>query len=156
MIYISHRGNLHGLNPARENSLTYIDEAIEAGCEVEIDLRTKNGMLFLGHDTPDYLVSEDWLCERKGKLWIHVKDYFSLVWLQEHDAGYKYFCHESDRYTLTSNGFIWSHDLENKMMNKCIVPLLSKEQVEGFSQREFYAVCTDHPLFCRNLFNGEK
>jgi hypothetical protein len=156
MIYISHRGNLDGINTKRENSLDYIDEAINAGYDVEIDLRCKNNRLFLGHDTPDYPVADDWLRERKDSLWIHVKDYFSLVWILKNDFGYKYFCHENDRYTLTSNGYVWSHDLKNKMTDRCIVPLLSKKQIERFSQRKFYAVCTDYPVFCKNFFGGKQ
>ena len=33
---ISHRGNLDGLNPERENSPDYIDEAISKGYDVEM------------------------------------------------------------------------------------------------------------------------
>ena len=61
MIFISHRGNLDGLNPDRENSPEYIDEAIKLGFDVEIDVRTKDGELWLGHDEPQYKVSEMWL-----------------------------------------------------------------------------------------------
>ena len=38
MIYISHRGNTNGKNPARENTKSYIDEAIAKGFDVEIDI----------------------------------------------------------------------------------------------------------------------
>ena len=54
MIFISHRGNLDGLNPDRENSPDYIDEAIKLGFDVEVDVRTKDGQLWLGHDEPQY------------------------------------------------------------------------------------------------------
>jgi hypothetical protein len=38
MIYISHRGNIDGKKPHLENSPSYIDEAIELGYDVEVDL----------------------------------------------------------------------------------------------------------------------
>jgi len=154
MIYISHRGNLEGIDKERENSLSYIDEAIALGYEAEVDLRLNDGRLFFGHDTPDYNVTHAWLQKRKNKLWIHVKDYKSLVWLLNSEEDYRYFCHESDKYTLTSNGYVWSHDLKNNMINKCIVPLISKEQVMNFTQRSFYGVCTDYPVFCKKHFSN--
>ena len=155
MIYISHRGNLDGPNIDRENSLSYIDEAIERGYDVEIDLRMKGGCLYLGHDEPQYPVDYEWLFQRREKLWIHIKDYDSLIWISKRHEQFKYFCHESDRYTLTSNGYIWSHDLQNKMTNKCIVPLLDREQVLNYEQRDYYAVCSDFIFYCEGEIKDE-
>jgi len=148
---ISHRGNLDGLNPERENSPDYIDEAISKGYDVEIDVRFKDGELWLGHDRPEHGVSLEWLIERKENLWIHVKEYEALIRIIETDL--RFFCHEQDKYTLTSNGYIWSHDLTNKMTDKCIVPLLSSESVEGYNQNGFYAVCSDYIYECEEKFN---
>ena len=156
MIFISHRGNLDGLNYKRENSLSYIDEAIEKSYDVEVDLRMKSGRLFLGHDEAQYEVDKVWLAKRNKNLWIHVKDFDSLVWISKNEHDLRYFCHESDRYTLTSNGYIWSHDLQNKMTDKCIVPLLSKEQVGSYDQRDFYAVCSDFIYECERTFSHER
>ena len=153
MIYISHRGNLIGVVPERENSLSYIDECLNAGFHCEIDLRMRNGLPHLGHDYAQYPVSGSWLWQRKDRLWIHVKEYDALVWLTE-ESGIPepmYFCHESDRYTLTSNGYIWSHDLKNKMTDKCIVPLLSLESVYNYNQSGFYAVCSDFVEECKRI-----
>ena len=71
MILISHRGNLNGPNPERENSPKYIDEAIEAGYDVEIDIWLNDGILYLGHDSIQYETSLQWLENRKNKLWIY-------------------------------------------------------------------------------------
>ena len=151
MLYISHRANLEGLNPEKENNPEYIDEAIFKGYDVEIDLRVQDGNLFLGHDEPQYLITSSWLTERRNNLWIHVKDYGALVRIVRTEL--KFFCHEQDKYTLTSNGYIWSHDLTNKMTDKCIVPLLSSESVEGYNQNGFYAVCSDYIYQCEEKFN---
>ena len=148
MIYISHRGNLNGIIHERENAPDYIQECLDAGYECEIDLRMQHGVPHLGHDTPDYPVSVDWLQSRAYRLWIHVKEYEALVWLMEHLPFAKFFCHEGDRYTLTSNGWVWSHDLQNTMTSKCIVPLLSKESVQSYEQSGFGAVCSDYIIDC--------
>ena len=46
MKLISHRGNLNGRIPERENHPDYIDEAIEAGYDVEIDIWLNDGVLY--------------------------------------------------------------------------------------------------------------
>ena len=56
MIIISHRGNIRGEVPSRENAPSYIDCAIGNGYEVEIDVRSINGELWLGHDEAQYKV----------------------------------------------------------------------------------------------------
>ena len=154
MLYIAHRGNLAGPIPDQENRPEYIDQAIAAGYDVEIDLRTKEQKLFLGHDSPDHEISLNWLEKRKKNLWIHIKDYGALVAVMDTDL--MYFCHEQDKYTLTSNGYIWSHDLNNQMNDRCIVPLLSSEQVENYKQTNFYAVCTDYVLESVQKFGENK
>jgi hypothetical protein len=107
MKIIAHRGNLDGPNPLRENSPDYIDEAIEAGFDVEIDLRHKDHQFYLGHDDPQYHIPMTWLVKRKDKLWIHCKDLESLDVISSSPVDFHYFWHENDRYTLTSKGIGW-------------------------------------------------
>ena len=152
MIIISHRGNLDGPDKERENNPHFIDDCITKGFDVEIDLRTLNGELFLGHDAPEYKTDIEWLLERKKNLWIHTKDYESLKTIIKYKENLKFFCHESDRFTLTSNGYIWSHDLKNQMTNECIIPLIDLEQVNLYQQKGFYAVCTDYVFECQKKF----
>jgi glycerophosphoryl diester phosphodiesterase len=66
MILISHRGNLIGPNPLKENSLQYIQEALDKGFDVEIDIWLNDGVFYLGHDAIQYEVTLDWLNERKN------------------------------------------------------------------------------------------
>jgi len=66
--YIAHRGNVDGINESLENTKDYIDRAISLGYDVEIDLRVKEGKLFLGHDEPQYPVTIDWLIDRRNSL----------------------------------------------------------------------------------------
>ena len=47
MRYISHRGNLTGRDPFRENTVEYIQEALDKGFDVEIDVRCVDGKLYL-------------------------------------------------------------------------------------------------------------
>ena len=54
MILISHRGNINKIDRKKENSQSYIQEAINLGYEVEIDIWLHNKCLYLGHDNPAY------------------------------------------------------------------------------------------------------
>ena len=51
MLLIYHRGNLNGIQKKRENSQTYINEALSKGYYVELDVRFTDDKFFLGHDT---------------------------------------------------------------------------------------------------------
>lgn len=109
MILISHRGNLNGKIVERENHPDYIDEAIKAGFDVEIDIRLNDGVLYLGHDEIQYEVSLIWLKERIGELWIHCKNIEALEFFNEIHYEFNYFWHEEDTATLTSLKYIWAY-----------------------------------------------
>jgi hypothetical protein len=111
MKLISHRGNLNGPIPERENHPDYIYEALQAGYDVEIDVWWVDGKFKLGHDKPQYDFPFDLLSNFYNKLWIHCKDMESLSQLNELDStGTKlnYFSHENDLGVLTSRNYIWS------------------------------------------------
>lgn len=143
MKLISHRGNIIGLNPQRENSPSYIDTAISLGFDVEIDVNYINDKLYLGHDTPDYEVTENWLIKRRNYLWVHCKNLDAATYLSRLNDAIQYFCHTNDPYVLTSNGYLWVHDLKMDLSDKCIIPLLSENDVLNYSGKSVYAVCTD-------------
>jgi len=107
MKLISHRGNLNGKLPANENHPDYIDEAIHAGYDVEIDVYMVEGVLYLGHDKPQYGVSQLWFNQRISKLWIHCKNIEAMEWFNS-IGGFNYFWHQTDTVTLTSRNYIWA------------------------------------------------
>lgn len=110
MILIAHRGNITGPNPERENSPDYIDEAIEKGYDVEVDVRGSFAEgLYLGHDDRQYEISPEWLFERLQHLWIHAKDIEALYTFTQETKGWNAFWHQEDDHTLTTHGFIWAY-----------------------------------------------
>jgi hypothetical protein len=111
MILISHRGNISGPNPERENHPEYIFEALQAGYNVEIDVWFENGKFMLGHDKPQYEFPFELLDKNYPKLWIHCKNMDALSVLNNLDSSgdkVNYFIHENDLGVLTSKGYIWS------------------------------------------------
>ena len=142
MIIISHRGNIRGPVPDKENRPSYIDCAIGNGYHVEIDVRSIDGELWLGHDEPQYKVDHNWLDKRRNYLWLHCKN---LEAAKECWA-YHSFCHTGDPFTYTSTGKIWLHDLSMKIDENTIIPLIDKDDVECFVPygETPYGICTDY------------
>lgn len=108
MKFIAHRGNLRGKNSERENAPDYIDEAIEAGFDVEIDVWCIDGQYYLGHDMPQYEVDLQWLLNRSEHLWCHAKNLEALHQLI-HYTQLNTFWHQGDDYAITTHNFIWTY-----------------------------------------------
>lgn len=144
MKIISHRGNLSGPNPARENEPRYIDEAIECGFDVEVDIWWVDGKWWLGHDKPQYEIVPEWIVERYDPLWLHCKNLDALKRLVGENGlgGYlNYFWHEHDSFTLTSWGYIWTYPGKSISEYSILVDLEGKATHDGAM-----GVCTDYPL----------
>ena len=82
MYLISHRGNIEG-KTKWENHPNYIQEAIEEGFDVEIDVWFVDNKLYLGHDLPQYEIDHDFLIN--DKLWCHAKNIESLQIMNKYD-----------------------------------------------------------------------
>lgn len=152
MKIISHRGNIDGPNLKKENNPDYIDLAISLGYDVEIDLRIKDDNLYLGHDYEQYLIDYSWLLSRNHKLWVHCKDLEAVKYLLNKIPNINYFCHTSDDFVLTNNNKIWLHDLNLKMDQDVIIPLLSKDDIDSNEGilNDPYAICTDYVTHLEN------
>ena len=146
MILISHRGNINTVNLERENTKSYIQEAIDLGYDVEIDVRYADGKFWLGHDEPDYEVELEWLLERKNNLWIHCKNFESLTELVQ--TKLRVFYHQKEEYTIISDNNIWAHNIETAD-KKCIIPLLSQNEIENWIPTDVYGVCSDYIEFLK-------
>ena len=138
MIIISHRGNINGPNNGLENKPSYIDDAINIGLDVEIDLWVIDNQLFTGHDNPQYEISIDWLIVRKDRLWIHCKNINAIIFLSS--TNLHYFWHENDTLTLTSKKILWvfpgNQPIENSI---AVMPEINNDNVS-----KCLGVCTDY------------
>ena len=138
---ISHRGNIKGSVPDKENRPSYIDCAIGNGYDVEIDVRSIDGELWLGHDEPQYKIEYKWIQKRRKNLWIHCKNLQAAKECWEYQA----FCHSSDPYVYTSNGKIWLHYLSKTIDDDVIIPLIEEADLYILHNVRPYGVCTDYP-----------
>lgn len=143
MIIISHRGNLTGPKPDQENNPEYIDKAIEQGFDVEIDVWWEDGV-WLGHDGPEYKVSQDWLNDRADRLWVHCKNLDAAYRLAK---DFRCFCSDVDPYCYMSQGHIWVNDVTVNPPENCVVPLLKMQDIESYNfKSSAFAICTDYPV----------
>lgn len=140
MKVISHRGNLIGRIPEKENSPKYIDAAISSGFEVEVDVSYIGDVLFLGHDELKYPVELEWIEKRANLLWVHCKNLEALSFFVKNGKNINFFWHQNDITTLTSKGYPWAYTdtffpgSYSVIKNEKNIP----EYVEG--------ICTDFPI----------
>lgn len=136
MKLISHRGNLDGPgSEATENNPELISEVLKT-YDVEIDLWSINGALFLGHDRPVFQISRSFL--EHSRLWIHAKNLSVVDYLTTTRTNW--FWHESDELTITSRGFPWC--LTNVWVNGGIM-VVTKEDYYIPPDSGLYGICTD-------------
>lgn len=135
---ISHRGNISGPNPEKENSPCYILDALKK-YEVEIDVWFINSVFYLGHNAPVYPISSSFL--RHPKLWCHAKNIEALVEMLK-DEAIHCFWHQTDDVVLTSRKYIWAYP--GKRMSKERGIAVCPERVEGWDIDKAVGVCSDY------------
>jgi uncharacterized protein YihD (DUF1040 family) len=141
MIKIAHRGNTDGPKKELENSPDYIYDAIDAGFDVEVDIWSVDGVLYLGHDTPQYMVEDSFVISIFPHAWFHCKNIEILDRLVNIKQVVRFFWHQEDDYTLTNNGLIWTYPGKEITANTIIVHL-EKFNEEDFKTKPF-AICSD-------------
>jgi hypothetical protein len=142
MKLIAHRGLLKGPNKNLENQPHQIQTVLDRGYDCEIDLWVFDGRLYLGHDGPQYNVTDQFI--KETGLWIHCKNLDAMAYCQN-DIKLNYFWHENDTYTLTSKGFIWAYP--GKPLNEfsvMVLPEWEDETLANVKDAQCYAVCTDY------------
>ena len=146
MILIAHRGNTTGIDIEKENNPKYIDNAINMGYNVEVDVRkSSDNKIYLGHDFPQYEINLEWICERSQYLWIHAKDIMSLQSLTKYSDKLNVFWHQQDDYTLTTRGYIWTYPGNILTSNSvCVMP---ENTVNTYTESDLMncaAICSDY------------
>jgi hypothetical protein len=140
MKLISHRGNLIGPNLERENSPSYLQEALDKGFDVEIDFWIIEDKLYLGHDKPQYLISDSWLTQYLYRIWVHCKNPEAIIYLQENYPQINYFWHQEDTLTLTSKKYIWVYPGKQPIKDSiAVMPEIYNDDISQCS-----GICSDY------------
>jgi hypothetical protein len=133
---ISHRGNINGPDPKKENSIDYILKAIDLGYDVEVDVWFINNSFYLGHDKPQYKINYDFLIN--DKFWCHAKNIDALIKMSNYPI--HYFWHDKDDFTLTSKNYIWAYPSKNINKNTIIV----LPEIYNINIFEYKGICSDY------------
>ena len=150
MIIIAHRGLLEGPNKQLENHPEQVEKAIEENFNVELDVRVIDNRIFLGHDTPDYEVGEEWLISVAPFLWIHCKNVDALTYFKHRQYNFHYFWHEEDTLTLTSKGYVWVYPGKQPVINSiAVMPELHNDDVS-----QCVGICTDYSYDYRKRYDS--
>jgi len=155
MIKISHRGNVSGPNPDRENTSKYVDAAIAQGYMVEVDIWKNGDRFYMTHKcslSDRTEINIEWLKARIDELIIHCKDVVALQWFASQLDDWHYFWHQKDDYTLTSAQWIWgglgspmhspiTKDIYDyvECTSICVMPEYSEQNISKFT-----GVCSDY------------
>jgi hypothetical protein len=135
MRIIAHRGNLNGPVAEKENNPDYIKNAIKAGYEAEIDIWFLKNKFFLGHDNPQYEITEKFFDDN---MWIHCKNLNAVEALKK--TNLNWFWHQEDKLTITSLGYIWC--FPNVYIDDGITVNLGKKTTIN---KNILGICTDYP-----------
>jgi len=127
------------------------------GFDVEVDIWEREGELWLGHDRPQYKLSLDFLYTDINdepllyRLWFHCKNASAIEFIRGIPHA-KYFWHQNDDYTLTSNGLIWTYPGKPLLPNISVAVL--PELQHDISMWNAAAICTDYPLEYRKIYES--
>jgi hypothetical protein len=150
MELISHRGNLDGPDPSKENNPKYIVQAIDLGYSVEIDLRMHDKKIMLGHDIAQYEIGINFLEQYASRLWIHCKDKESLEFAMNHTNN-NFFWHDTDDYTMTSWKYVWAYPGKEPVGKFCVMVMPELHwKIEEIVNFKTYGVCSDYVETLKN------
>ncbi len=136
---ISHRGNTTGADLDTENNPEHINNVVkDYDCEIDLRYREKDSQFFLGHNDYQYKIDFDWLISLKDRLWIHCKDFNSLNILSEETNDLNFFWHDSDDFTLTSKGIIWTYP-GKEIGNNSVIVIKDLNEIN----KNCYGICSD-------------
>lgn len=144
---IAHRGNVTG--PCEyENNPEYLKETLNDGFDVEVDVWLNahtNGNyytgLYLGHDFPQYKIDMKFL--EDSRIWAHAKNHEAFGAMMYHEKPIHCFWHQTDDYTFTSQGYVWTHP-DKRLLTRSVAVNLKNLGGQFDSYRQNCAgLCSD-------------
>lgn len=145
MLFISHRGNTDGPNCLKENTIDYINESINLlTVDVMVDVWTQGGEVYLDSEQKmpiEYI--------HNSRIWFHCWDIEALEYFKTIPRA-KYFWHESDTYTLTSNSKVWVKPGGRAVPGS--IAVLPEFTSMGNEIWGCHAICTDYVFAYQTMY----
>jgi hypothetical protein len=152
LILISHRGNIEGVNSDYENNPIYVNEALNKGFYVEIDVWFIDGRWYLGHDSPQHEITSNYL--KNDRFWCHAKNIDALNEMLKENI--HCFWHQKDDVTLTSKGYMWTYPGKELKSNSVVV--MPEEYLEKWWRYSFdncSGICSDFIIKYKEKYDKE-
>jgi hypothetical protein len=140
-IVISHLGNISGRNPERENTLSYIREALDAGWHVCVRVRYANDAFMLPHASGWSIAPPAMLS--KQRIWCYTDDAESMDALCGINA-HAFFLTEN-MPTLTTAQFVWTLP-PHRLATRSIAAFPELTDAAWLESAEPAGVCSNEPL----------
>lgn len=141
MLIIAHRGNINGPTN-EENHPTHLLKAIKNNRIIETDIWYDGKIWSLGHDHPQYDITSNFITQIKPHCYFHAKNLQALEALLN-TKNTIVFWHETDDYTITSNGYIWTYPNKPCTSHNIIV-CRSHNEIAAAITFKAYGICTDY------------
>ena len=139
--WILHRGLRAGPDSMLENQELLLKQRLHEGWEVEVDVWSLDGVLWLGHDRPTTRLEDRTLLAHPG-VWVHLKNLEAASELQDYAHS---FVHDNDPAVFTSKGFLWCFPgnvlTEHK---KSVIVLPERAGLKFPLLSKVSAVCSDY------------
>ena len=147
MKFISHRGNTRGINNKKENTIEYINQALEEDFDVEIDVFYYKNEFWFGHDEPINRIKNTKILNSEN-IWTHAKNIDAAYNLLKFKNA-NFFWHQEDNITLTSKNFLWTYPNQQLTQKSiCVLPEIQKSlSIEMLNK--IYGICSDNIDFYR-------
>lgn len=143
MIIVAHRGLTEGPCEKTENSPEIINNAINQGFDVEVDIWYIDGDFFFGHDNPQYDANEYMKnIKNPEKYWFHAKNVEAVSKLI--DINLRVFYHTDEEIVMTSKQELWSVCGKKHQNSMLVLPEVSGIGVE--KNDNILGVCTDYAI----------
>jgi glycerophosphoryl diester phosphodiesterase len=138
---IAHRGNRNGPCKERENTPEYLQEAIDAGYYIEVDVRLIDGVLWAGHDEAQYRISLELL--NHPRVYVHSKTIPTLYYFLSTHPNIHTFFHDQDEATITSKGEIWTYP--GKELTPLSISVMPEWEKKDYTlPKGIVGVCSDY------------
>ena len=165
MQFIAHRGNLYGPNSDTENTIPVIEECIDKGFDIEIDIHYNDGKFWLGHDEPqrEFQFTSLQLWNYQTTVYAHCKTVEALQEMSNRVGLASFrnvipFFHDVDDCILLVSNRLWIHPRAvNKVRThtNSIVVLPDMKDFETYKYDDIKyakAICTDYPVALKKEF----
>lgn len=143
MILVSDQGLITGPNMAAKNRLSTIDNAISAGYDCRILVKSIKGRVYLIGNEPYERIHTNFLITNRDRLWIECIDDATIRLFAERMGGHglNFMPKSKDSVTITSNGTLWWSTPPTSFPKKGIIYLGSVDIAEG---TEVEGVCSEY------------